>query len=120
MTAVDAHPDNLATPGGPCLKGLSCWRTDPGSRPPAAPAVGAGRGLPAGGLGRGPGPHGGPLAGIRSREGPRAVLDHAGSGSKGLAEWGGHGLLATLRGCTTTYGDLCWPAGLEATRLTLG
>ena len=23
-------------------------------------------------------------------------------------------------GCTTTYGDLCWPAGLEATRLTLG
>jgi len=23
-------------------------------------------------------------------------------------------------GCTTTYGDLCWPAGLEASRLTLG
>jgi anaerobic selenocysteine-containing dehydrogenase len=23
-------------------------------------------------------------------------------------------------GCTTTFGDLCWPAGLEATRLTLG
>ena len=23
-------------------------------------------------------------------------------------------------GCTITYGDLCWPAGLEATRLTLG
>jgi anaerobic selenocysteine-containing dehydrogenase len=23
-------------------------------------------------------------------------------------------------GCTTTYGDLCWPAGLEAARLTLG
>ena len=21
-------------------------------------------------------------------------------------------------GCTLTYGDLCWPAGLEATRLT--
>jgi anaerobic selenocysteine-containing dehydrogenase len=23
-------------------------------------------------------------------------------------------------GCTATYGDLCWPAGLEATRLTYG
>jgi anaerobic selenocysteine-containing dehydrogenase len=23
-------------------------------------------------------------------------------------------------GCTATYGDLCWPAGLEATRVTLG
>jgi len=23
-------------------------------------------------------------------------------------------------GCTTTFGDLCWPAGLEATRLTYG
>ncbi len=32
----------------------------------------------------------------------------------GLAFWRMFG------GCTTTYGDLCWPAGLEATRLTLG
>jgi anaerobic selenocysteine-containing dehydrogenase len=32
----------------------------------------------------------------------------------GLAFW------RLFGGCTTTYGDLCWPAGLEATRLTLG
>jgi anaerobic selenocysteine-containing dehydrogenase len=41
---------------------------------------------------------------------------------------GSHGALGRLAmafwhqfgGCTLTYGDLCWPAGLEATRLTYG
>jgi anaerobic selenocysteine-containing dehydrogenase len=32
----------------------------------------------------------------------------------------GAGFWRLFGGCTTTYGDLCWPAGLEATRLTLG
>jgi anaerobic selenocysteine-containing dehydrogenase len=57
---------------------------------------------------------------IRSESGPLAVLYYEGSGS--------HGALAALSdafwnpfgGCTRAHGDLCWPAGLEATRLTYG
>jgi len=57
---------------------------------------------------------------IRKESGPLAVLHYEGSGShgalSGLAEafWNQYG------GCTRAHGDLCWPAGLEATRLTYG
>ena len=43
-----------------------------------------------------------------------------GSGTKGLLNRIGLDFWRAFGGCTTTYGDLCWPAGLEATRLTLG
>jgi anaerobic selenocysteine-containing dehydrogenase/Fe-S-cluster-containing dehydrogenase component len=57
---------------------------------------------------------------IRRAQGPEAVLYYEASGSHGalgrlaMAFWHQFG------GCTLTYGDLCWPAGLEATRLTYG
>ncbi len=57
---------------------------------------------------------------IRREAGPSSVLYYEGSGSHGslsqlsMAFWNQFG------GCTLTYGDLCWPAGLEATRLTYG
>ena len=56
----------------------------------------------------------------RREEGPESVLYYEGSGSHGalgrlaMAFWHQFG------GCTLTYGDLCWPSGLEATRLTYG
>jgi anaerobic selenocysteine-containing dehydrogenase len=57
---------------------------------------------------------------IRKRFGPKAVLFYTGSGAKGLLNGAGMAFWRLFGGCTTTYGDLCWPAGLEATRLTLG
>ena len=57
---------------------------------------------------------------LHSESGPQSVLYCEGSGSHGalsaLAEvfWNPFG------GPTRAHGDLCWPAGLEATRLTYG
>ncbi len=51
---------------------------------------------------------------------PRSVFHYAGSGTKGLLNGLASHFWRLYGGCTTTYGDLCWPAGLEATRLTLG
>lgn len=60
------------------------------------------------------------LEGARRDFGPQAVLHYAGSGTKGLLNGRALDFWRLFGGCTTTYGDLCWPAGLEATRLTLG
>ena len=60
------------------------------------------------------------LDAVRRAKGPESVLYYDASGSHGalgrlaMAFWHQFG------GCTLTYGDLCWPAGLEATRLTYG
>ena len=52
--------------------------------------------------------------------GPQSVFFYSGSGTKGLLNQVGANFWKLYGGYTTTYGDLCWPAGLEATRLTLG
>ncbi len=60
------------------------------------------------------------LSGLRERYGPRATLFYEGSGNHGSLSalsdvfWNQYG------GPTRAHGDLCWPAGLEATRLTYG
>jgi len=57
---------------------------------------------------------------VKDLYGSHAVLFYKGSGISGLSNdissifWKQYG------GVTTTYGNLCWPAGLEAVRLTLG
>jgi len=62
----------------------------------------------------------GKLEEIRADGDPRSVLYYAASGTKGLLNAVGSNFWRLYGGCTTTFGDLCWPAGLEATRLTLG
>jgi anaerobic selenocysteine-containing dehydrogenase len=119
---IEPHPGNGATPGGACLKGLSYVERvhspdrllHPLRRHPStgqferiswdeALKVIVDR-----------------LAELRSRPGPQSVLYYSGSGTKGLLNAVGMRFWRLFGGCTTTYGDLCWPAGLEATRLTLG
>lgn len=56
----------------------------------------------------------------RYRAEPQSVLYYAGSGTKGLLNAVGASFWRRYGGYTTTYGDLCWMAGLEASRLTLG
>lgn len=121
LTAIDAHPGNLATSEGPCLKGLSYLervysperilhplrRTASGSFErvswETALDLIAERFLAA-----------------REQFGPQSLLYYAASGTKGLLNGCGQAFWRAFGGCTTTYGDLCWPAGLEAARLTFG
>jgi len=119
---IEPHPGNRATPGGACLKGLSYVERvhspdrilHPLRRRSGAPgfervsweaalAEIAER-----------------LRSLRSRPGPQSVLYYAASGTKGLLNGVGAKFWRLFGGYTTTYGDLCWPSGLEATRLTLG
>jgi len=58
---------------------------------------------------------------FRDEFGPQSVLFYAASGMSGLInEFSGKFWREIYGGVTTVYGNLCWPAGLEATRLTLG
>ncbi len=122
LARIDPHPANKATPEGPCLKGLSYIERVHSPNRILRPMVRrqessdfeetawdtaldhiAER-----------------LEYYRRTVGPQSVLYYSGSGTKGLLNGVGMAFWRLFGGCTTTYGDLCWPAGLEATRLTLG
>ena len=51
---------------------------------------------------------------------PQSVLFYCASGMSGLLNSVSTNFWKMYGGATTVYGNLCWPAGLEATRLTLG
>jgi len=122
IRGLEPHPANAATPEGLCLKGLSYVERVTSSKRILTPlrrkgATGIFEPLPwpdaleliAERLGH-----------FKSRYGPQSLLYYTGSGTKGLLNSVGMSFWRLFGGCTTTYGDLCWPAGLEATRLTLG
>lgn len=121
VVKIEGVPSNLATPEGPCIKGLAYVERAHSPQRVVRP------------MRRGPDGQFRPIAwsdaieliaskleDVRSRFGPQSVLYYTGSGTKGLLNSAGLAFWRLFGGCTTTYGDLCWPAGLEATRLTLG
>jgi anaerobic selenocysteine-containing dehydrogenase len=122
LRMIEPHPDNLATPEGVCLKGLSyVERVYSPDRIlyPLKKEDSSGEFkriswdqvfdlLTE------------KLQSIKDTFGPQSILYYCGSGTKGLLNEVGINFWRLFGGCTTTYGDLCWPAGLEATRLTLG
>jgi anaerobic selenocysteine-containing dehydrogenase len=115
------YAGNLATPEGPCIKGLSYLerefspsrllyplkRGNDGtftriSQDEALETISE------------------KLLGARAANGPHSVLFYKGSGCSGLSNDISTIFWKRFGGATTTYGNLCWPAGLEAVRLTLG
>jgi len=118
---IEPHRGNRATPEGVCLKGLSyiervrspdriltpLRRTPAGDFDPIDWDLALDLIV-------------GHLTRLRDESGPQSVLYYSASGTKGLLNGVGANFWRLYGGCTTTYGDLCWPAGLEATRLTLG
>ncbi len=60
------------------------------------------------------------LATYKEKFGTHSVLYYAASGMSGLLNEVSTNFWKLYGGVTTVYGNLCWPAGLEATRLTLG
>jgi len=122
LRSIEPHPNNTATPEGICLKGLSyierVYSPDRILHPlkrkrgtsdfiqiPWDEALGA---------------IAEKLEYFRNEYGPQSILYYSSSGTKGLLNGVGMNFWRLFGGCTTTYGDLCWPAGLEATRLTFG
>ncbi len=57
---------------------------------------------------------------IKEKYGNKSILFYAASGMAGLLNRVSTNFWKLFGGCTTTYGSLCWSAGLEAVRLTLG
>jgi anaerobic selenocysteine-containing dehydrogenase len=121
LVRVEGDPRNRATAEGPCLKGLAyverahsaqrltrpLRRRADGTFEPVTWDVALDAIAEA-------------LVKARAEHGPQSVLYYSASGTKGLLNACGLAFWRLFGGCTTTYGDLCWPAGLEATRLTLG
>jgi len=122
LRMIEPHPENLATPEGVCLKGLSyverVYSPDRILYP----------------LKRDKSGHKfnriswdealdlivEQMTSFKSTYGAQSILYYYGSGTKGILNDVGLNFWRLFGGCTTTYGDLCWPAGLEATRLMLG
>ncbi len=121
IAAIYPVGGNMATPEGPCIKGLSyierasapdriiypLLKNEYGSferiTVEKAISIIAGK-----------------LNHYRSVYGPESVLYYKGSGMSGLTNEIGSHFWKLYGGATTTYGNLCWPAGLEAIRLCLG
>jgi anaerobic selenocysteine-containing dehydrogenase len=120
ITRIAGDPENPATGGHVCLKGLSYARRVTTAERLRWPLRRTASGFERVGWDSALDDIAGKLDRIRRAHGPAAALYYEGSGSHGalgqlaLAFWRQFG------GCTLTYGDLCWPAGLEATRLTYG
>jgi len=126
---IEANPANEATPKGACVKGLSyverqvskdriltplkrkSGTSGPAVKPQDFEPVSWDEALSL---------ITAKLTHYKERFGAQSVLYYSSSGTKGLMNGTGMSFWRLFGGCTTTYGDLCWPAGLEATRLTFG
>ena len=122
IVSIEGDPENPATGGRVCLKGLSYARrvtySDRLLRPLRRKAPGAG--FEPVSWEAALGEIAERLKGLRDAHGPAAALYYEGSGSHGALGGLSMAFWRQFGGCTTTFGDLCWPAGLEATRLTYG
>ncbi len=121
IVEITGDPENSATQGTVCLKGLSYAERAHHPDRILSPLRREGRG--------GFRPVSweaaleeiaGRLGGIRDEWGPTAVLHYEGSGSHGALSTLADAFWGPFGGVTRAHGDLCWPAGLEATRLTYG
>jgi len=119
---IEGDPKNPATVGHVCLKGLSYARRVASEDRLLTPLK---RSRRSGRLERvtwddALADIAGRLDRIRHEHGPEAVLYYEGSGSHGALGQLAFAFWHQFGGCTLPFGDLCWPAGLEATRLTYG
>ena len=121
ISSIEPHPMNRATPEGPCIKGLAyVERANSKDRilyPQKRIAEGKyvriswDEAIDTIAV---------KLSYYKKEHGPHSVLFFAASGMSGLLNGVSTNFWKMYGGATTTYGNLCWPAGLEATRLTLG
>ncbi|HTY37388.1 MAG TPA: molybdopterin-dependent oxidoreductase [Bacteroidota bacterium] len=121
IVSFEPHPGNRATPHGVCLKGLSYFERAHSAKRLLYPLRKSRNGnferiswddaLQS---------ISDRLARLKKEHGPTSVLFYESSGMGGLVNEFSSRFWQLYGGATTTYGNLCWPAGLEAVRLTLG
>ena len=113
--------ENRATPEGPCIKGLSYTERTRSSQRIIHPLIKDSNGIFRQiGISEALQLISQKLSGIKVKYGPHSIFWYKGSGISGLTNEIGESFWKLFGGATTTYGNLCWPAGLEAVRLTLG
>ncbi len=121
LVAVEPHPDNLATAEGPCLKGLSYVERNNSRDRILVPLQKNKNGdFEKISWEEALSTISGKLKFLKEEFGPKSVLFYESSGMSGMTNGFSSKFWELFGGATTTYGNLCWPAGLEAVRLTLG
>ena len=121
VVGIDPHIENLATPEGPCIKGLAYVERAnskerilyPQKRIADGKYVRISWDEALDSIVE-------KLSYCKESFGAHSILYFAASGMSGLLNGVSTNFWKLFGGATTTYGNLCWPAGLEATRLTLG
>lgn len=121
IVGFEPQPANRATPEGPCIKGLSyferaCSR-DRILYPMRRTAAGTFERIS---WDDAFGEISSRMKKYRDEFGSHSIMFYAASGMAGLVNEFSAKFWDLFGGVTITYGNLCWPAGLEAVRLTLG
>lgn len=121
LIAVEPHAANLATAEGPCLKGLSYVERANSPKRIVFPLKRNSNG-DFDQISWGDALHeiAQKLQSFKQDFGPQSVMFYESSGMSGMTNGFSSKFWELFGGATTTYGNLCWPAGLEAVRLTLG
>lgn len=115
------YKNNLATPEGPCIKGLAYIERAHSSDRIIHPLIKSDSGIfQQISLNNALEIIASRLSQLRQNYGPHSIFWYRGSGNSGLTNEIGTEFWKLFGGTTTTYGNLCWPAGLEAVRLTMG
>src|SRR5664279_3227053 len=115
------YSGNLATPEGPCIKGLSYIERTHSPERIIHPLIKTSSGkFSEIGSNEALDIIADKLDKIKSEWGPESILWYKGSGMSGLTNDIGSSFWKAFGGTTLTYGNPCWPAGLEAVRLTMG
>jgi len=117
---IDPEPLNLATPEGICLKGLSYVERVNSPKRILHPLKKMNGQFIQISWDEALNEIAEKLTYYKSNFSPQSVLFYYASGMSGLLNSVSMNFWRMYGGATTVYGNLCWPAGLEATRLTLG
>jgi anaerobic selenocysteine-containing dehydrogenase len=121
ISRILPYSSNLATPDGPCIKGLSYIERNHSKDRIIFPLIKSSKGtFQQIAAGEALDIISSKLDLLRKRDGPHSILWYKGSGMSGLTNETGYSFWKSFGGATTTFGNLCWPAGLEAVRLTMG
>ena len=115
------YSGNLSTPEGPCIKGLSYIERTHSEERIIYPLIKTSSGkFEKADISDVLDIISEKLLSIKAKWGSESILWYRGSGMSGLTNDIGYSFWKAFGGTTITYGNLCWPAGLEAVRLTLG
>lgn len=117
---IDPQPLNKATPEGICLKGLSYVERVNSPRRILHPLKKVAGEFQKISWNEALNEISEKLNYYKENYSPQSILFYYASGMSGLLNSVSTNFWKMFGGATTVYGNLCWPAGLEATRLTLG